>query len=106
MKILASIFFIFTITTAAAQAGRIEVEIDRLACHLDMGWMDIDIKIDGETYSFSPNCMFEVDETFTTSNGHTCRLKSSMCAHVRDSSSLAVSCDFQEGVKRTFPCRY
>ena len=76
----------------AEAIGRVQIENDKSDCV--NGWvsMDVTVRVDGETFKFTPSCKFSFNESFKTKEGRECRIDAGMCSSFSPTNKIEVVC--------------
>lgn len=73
--------------------GPVSIETDWRDCLDGRISMDVDVRVDGEQFSFSPSCSFSFDNSFTTKKGRSCEVSAGMCSAFSPEKRFEVSCE-------------
>ena len=67
--------------------------------------IDVQVKVEQDSFLFSPSCDFSFAKSFVTGHGLHCELKSDMCSSFWSDDTMEVTCDdgSKESIKLACP---
>lgn len=92
-KALFLILLTFVYLSVGNARTRLEVHNDKNDCL--RGWisMDVEVRVDGLKFDFSPSCNFSFLREFKTVKGMKCRINAGMCSAFSPKNKFEVRCD-------------